>query len=82
MSPMIDGPHILHFDQLLGLATYINKSVISGRDKSLLILGGITLLLIRLPKLPGPFEYYWLGNLDNLDSTVKRHSLNQTVNLN
>ena len=25
--------------------------------------GCISSLLPRLPKLPGPFEYYWLGNL-------------------
>ena len=30
--------------------------------------GCITSLLLRLPKLPSPFELHWLGNLDNISS--------------
>ena len=31
------------------------------------------LWLIRLPKLPSPFEYHWLGNLGNLSSNEEIH---------
>ena len=31
-------------------------------------LGCISLLLPRLPKLPGLFEWHWLGNLGNLST--------------
>ena len=35
--------------------------------------GCIPLVLLRLPKLPGPFTYHWLGNLGSLGSNKEIH---------